>query len=144
MTSTRALAILALVAPLTAAAQVSYSQAVITGDAPHYRYGYRTACDDRNDALWERKARLDAEQRDVDRDGANLEAMKSRLDDEYRYLDWANSAAIAEYNAQSREYNRLIQAHNRNVARMNGAADVLNNDSQALVQRCGGAIISSR
>ena len=47
MTSTRALAILALVAPLTAAAQVSYSQATIIGERPYYS-GTLRVCNERN------------------------------------------------------------------------------------------------
>ena len=138
MTITRTFAILALVAPLTVAAQVSYPS------DSYYRYHSRTACDDRNDALWQRKSRLDADQRDIDREGAGLERMKAGLDDEFRHLDWANAAAISAYNTRSREYNRLIGEHNHRIARMNGAADVLNNDSQALVDRCGGGIVVSR
>ena len=131
MTSTRVLAILALVAPLTAAAQVSY-----------YRDSY--ACNDRNHALWERKARLDRDQRDIDREGARLEHMKAQLEVRYRRLDWGDDVAIGDYNRDSIEYNRLIDAHNRRVMRMNGAAAVLNGDSQDLVASCGGEVVTLR
>ena len=102
MTSTRALAIAALVAPLTAAAQVSYSQAAITGE-PYYHRDNLRVCTDRNESLWDRKALLDADQRDLDREGASLDRTKARLDEQYRLLDWGNNAAIAEYNARSDE-----------------------------------------
>jgi hypothetical protein len=155
MTSPRAFAILAFVAPLTAAAQVSYSQATITGEGPlYYRapvvreappaYADTVACDARNQALWDRKARLDRDRQDIDAEGARLDLMKQRLDDEFAHLDWGNDPAIRAYNARSNRYNQLIGEHNHRVARMNGAASVLNNDSQELVAQCGGTVVSAR
>ena len=91
MKITRVVAALALVAPLVAAAQVSY-----------YRESPRV-CHDRNASLWERKAMLDADQRDIDREGARLDRFKARLDEDYRRLDWSDRSAISAYNARSDE-----------------------------------------
>ena len=137
------LAMVALVAPLTAAAQVSYSQAAVGGQAPYY-YRESNECDARNDALWDRKARMDERQRLVDREGLRLDRMKARLDDEYRRLDWSDDRAIRDYNARSGEYNRLIAEHNRRISRINGEASVLNGDSEELVARCGGNVVTTR
>ena len=141
MKTTRVVAALALVAPLVAAAQVSYPLATEPGERVYYYRESPRICHDRNASLWERKAALDADQRDVDRAGAQLERMKARLDGEYRNLDFGNNAAIAAYNARSDEYNRLIQDHNRRVARMNGAAAVLNGDSADLASFCDGIVV---
>lgn len=135
MTSTRVLAALALLAPLAAAAQVSHSQATLTGERLYYRDVPRI-CADRNVALWDRKALLDQDKHDLERDGATLDRVKSRLDADYRALDWGNSAAIAAYNARSEEYNRLISGHNQRVGHMNRAAAALNGDSADLVAYC--------
>jgi hypothetical protein len=70
--------------------------------------------------------------------------MKARIDDEYRRLDWSDDRAIRDYNARSGEYNRLIAEHNQRIARMNGESTVLNADSEELVARCGGAVVTSR
>ena len=143
MTSTRVLAALALVAPLSAAAQVSYSQATITGERLYFRDVPRI-CAERNNQLWDRKALLDEDQRDLDRDSATLDRMKARLDADYRALDWSNNAAISAYNARSEEYNRLIGAHNGRVAQMNRAAALLNGDSADLVAYCDNVVTVRR
>jgi len=143
MTSTRVLAALALVAPLAAAAQVSYSQATITGERLFFRDTPRV-CAERNNQLWDRKALLDQDQRDLDRDTATLDRMKARLDADYRALDWGNNAAITAYNARSEEYNRLIAEHNGRVAQMNRAAALLNGDSADLVDYCNSVMIVRR
>jgi hypothetical protein len=141
MTSTRVLAALALVAPLSVAAQVSYSQATITGERLYFRDVPRI-CAERNDQLWDRKASLDQDLRDLDRDGGTLDQMKRRLDADYRNLDWGNNAAIGAYNARSEEYNRLIAAHNARVANMNRAASMLNGDSADLVGYCNSVLLA--
>ena len=135
MTMTRLLAALALAAPLAATAQVSYSQATITGERLYFRDVPRV-CAERNHALWDRKALIDQDHRDLDRDGATFDRMKARLDADYRALDWGNNAAITAYNARSEEYNRLIAAHNARIANMNRAASLLNGDSADLVAFC--------
>ncbi len=135
MTITRLLAALALAAPFAAAAQVSYPQATITGERLYFRDVPRV-CAERNSALWDRKALLDQDHRDLDRDGTTLDRIKARLDADYRALDWGNNAAIAAYNARSDEYNRLISGHNARVAHMNRAASMLNGDSADLVAFC--------
>jgi hypothetical protein len=85
MKTTRVVAALALVAPLAAAAQGSYPLAVPSERV--YYYETPRICHDRNASLWDRKAALDADQRDIDRAGAQLDRMKARLDAEYRSLD---------------------------------------------------------
>jgi hypothetical protein len=109
MKITRVVAAIVLATPLVAAAQVSY-----------YRESPRV-CHDRNASLWERKAMLDADQRVVDREGANLDRIKARLDEDYR----ASTGRTDRDRGVQRALRRVQppdHEHNRIVARMNGAA----------------------
>lgn len=128
------LPLLALLAPLAAAAQVEYSQARIQGE-PVSREELRT-CLDRVDSLTDRKSYLDREKMNVDLDGEAIAAEGARLGDELRRLDNNDAAAVAAYNSRSADQNRRVDAHNRRVFDMNSAASRFNGDSVDVTAYC--------
>jgi len=132
--SALAMAMVALV-PLGALAQVSYSHAQLTDDAPYSRHALRV-CTDRNEQLADRKADLDQDKRDIDRESDAIARGGAMLADELRNLDSTDSAAVAAYNARSAGHNRFVAEHNARVADMNGAAAALNGDSADLMAYC--------
>jgi hypothetical protein len=136
MISTRALALLALAAPAAAFAQTSYSQARIVGAPVAVMTADVRACWDRHDSLADRKAFLDREKRDIDRDGAVIASESDRLAGELRTLVNTDAGAVAAHNARSDAHNRRVAAHNRRVADMNLAAATLNNDSADMAAYC--------
>jgi hypothetical protein len=135
MISTRALALLALAAPAAAFAQTSYSQARIVG-APVVMTAEVRECWDRHDSLADRKAFLDQEKRDIDREGAAIASASDRLAGEMRTLVNTDTGAVAAHNARSDAHNRRVAAHNRRVADMNLAAATLNSDSADMAAYC--------
>jgi hypothetical protein len=135
-----AIALTALVTPLAALAQTSYSHATITGPTPVpppvyvetvpvYVPGHLHMCEARNDALWDRKALLDREGRSISQESA-------QVNEQLRNLDHTDTVAVAAYNVRQRAFNERVEAHNRRVADMNGAAALLNADAADLTSYC--------
>ncbi|HXS51595.1 MAG TPA: hypothetical protein VN782_03610 [Usitatibacter sp.] len=132
MTSRTLVAVIALVAPAAAFAQVSHSRAYITGpvvvpNEPAYvvpAQPYPSACTD----LQDRRAMLDDEKVTYDRERDQLDAENAQLTQELRNLDSRDSVAVAAYNARSDDHNRRVAAHNRRVAEMNDAVARLTSD----------------
>ena len=143
-----AIAITTLCAPLAALAQTSYSRATITGPAvvapppayveavPVYVPGHLHMCDARTDALWNRKALLDQDKADIDREGRAIAQESAQVNDQLRTLDNTDTVAVAAYNVRQRALNERVDAHNRRVADLNGAAALLNADSADLTNYC--------
>lgn len=126
------LALLMLGAPLAATAQVSYSEARIAGDGtlPY------DVCSERFESIFERKARLDSEKLENDRETGALARDAGRLADERRRLDLEDAATVRAYNARSEEHNRRVALHNSRVAEMNTAASMLNGDREDALAMC--------
>jgi hypothetical protein len=135
MNSIRVLAAVAAIAPLFAAADVTYSRVTILDERPSLR-GSLYVCNDRNATLWDRKALLDRDKQELDREGAAIAREQARLDGMLHMLDRTNTAAVADYNQRSSEQNRWVEAHNRRVSEMNQAAALLNSDSADLMAYC--------
>jgi hypothetical protein len=131
----KAMALIVMAAPLAALAQVSYSQARIAGERPVIREALRV-CADRTDKLWDRKALLDQDKRDIDGEGRAIAQATASLAAELRRLDASNLPAVAAYNARSEALNTRVDWHNRRVAEMNGAAALLNADSADMTSYC--------
>jgi cell division protein FtsB len=128
------LALAALAAP-AAFADVTYSRVVVL-DEPVAIHAVPRVCENRNNELWDRKALLDQDKRDVDAEGAALARAKSRLDGELAQLDRTNTAAVADYNARSNALNDRVNAYNARVADLNHAVALLNGDSREMVDWC--------
>jgi hypothetical protein len=142
-----AIALTALVTPLAALAQTSYSHATITGPTPVpppvyvetvpvYVPGHLHMCEARNDALWDRKALLDQDKADIDREGRSISQESAQVNEQLRNLDHTDTVAVAAYNVRQRAFNERVEAHNRRVADMNGAAALLNADAADLTSYC--------
>jgi hypothetical protein len=140
-----ALAMTTVLAPLAALAQTTYSHATITGRVPAPVYvetvpvyvpGRLHMCDARNDALWDRKAMLDQDKSDVDREGREIARESAQVNDQLRTLDHGDTVAVSAYNVRSRALNERVDAHNRRVADLNGAAALLNADAADLTSYC--------
>ena len=129
------LAIAALAAPLAASAYTTYSRTVIIDDRPVI-HSTLHVCDARNAELWDRKALLDQDKRDADREREAIARAKARLDGELAQLDRANTGAVRDYNARSNALNARVDDYNRRVADMNGAVALLNADSAEMVDYC--------
>ena len=152
-----AIAMTTLLAPLAALAQTSYSHATITGPAavevpppayvgrlPVYVPGHLHMCEARTDALWDRKALLDQDKADIDREGRSIAQESAQVNDQLRSLDNTDTVAVAAYNVRERALNVRVDAHNRRVADLNGAAALLNADSADLTNYCNRIRYASR
>lgn len=139
-----AVAIAALITPAAALAQTSYSHAAITGvpapvyveTVPVYVPGHLAVCESRNGDLWDRKAMLDRDKADIDREGRQIAAETAQVNEQMRRLDHTDNAAVDAYNVRSRALNERVDAHNRRVADLNGAAALLNTDAADLSAYC--------
>jgi len=140
-----AIAMTTVLAPLAALAQTTYSHATITGPVPAPVYvetvpvyvpGRLHMCEDRNDSLWDRKALLDRDRADVDREGREIARESTQVNEQLRTLDHGDTVAVAAYNVRSRSLNDRVDAHNRRVADLNGAVALLNADSADLTSYC--------
>ena len=129
-----ALAAAALAAP-AALAQVTYSRVVVV-DEPVAIHAVPRVCENRNAQLWDRKALLDQDKRDVDSEGQAIARAKARLDGELAQLDHANTSAVADYNARSNALNRRVDSYNHRVADLNDAVALLDSDSREMVDWC--------
>ena len=134
MKAAMGIAVVGLALPVAALAQVSQSQARITGD-PAWGADYR-ACVERSDTLGDRRAFLDREKFDIDDAAVEIARDGERLRIELSRLQATDTAAVAEYNARSSGHNRRVAAHNRRVAEMNAAASALNGDSANMMSYC--------
>jgi len=126
---------LAAIAAPVALAQTTYSRVVVV-DEPVVLRPVPHVCDARNNELWDRKALLDQDKRDVDSERGALARAKARLDEELARLDRTNTAAVADYNARSNALNARVDAYNRRVADLNSAVGLLNADSREMVDWC--------
>jgi hypothetical protein len=139
-----AIAIATLLTPAAALAQTSYSRAAITGvpapvyveTVPVYVPGHLHVCEAHNDELWDRKAMLDSDKADIDREGRQIAAETSQVNQQMRGLDHTDAVAVEAYNVRSRDLNERVDAHNRRVADLNGASAFLNADSADLSAYC--------
>jgi len=140
-----ALAIATLVTPAAVLAETAYSRATITGRVPAPVYvetvpvyvpGHLHLCQARNDNLWDRKAMLDADKADIDREGRQIAAETAQVNEQMRTLDRTDNVAVDAYNVRSRALNERVDAHNRRVADLNGAAALLNTDAADLSAYC--------
>lgn len=140
-----AIAIATLVTPAAALAQTSYSRAAITGAVPAPVYvetvpvyvpGHLHMCEARNDNLWDRKAMLDADKAEIDREGRQIAAETLQVNEQMRTLDHADTVAVDAYNVRSRALNVRVDSHNRRVADLNGAVALLNADAADLSAYC--------
>ncbi len=131
----------ALAAPGAASAEVLYYSRVDTRPVIHDTL---LVCADRNDELWHRKALLDEDKRDVDREADRLARVKEQLALEFTGLDTFNTGEVAAYNARSSELNRHVDAYNRRVAELNGASALLNADSAQMTAYCNGLYVARR
>jgi multidrug resistance efflux pump len=120
------------------AAEISRSQAVITGPVaiptePAYVLpGAPEVCSD----IEQRKAVLDDEKVTYDHERDQLDAEAARLAREYDNLDRTDTVAVAAYNARSDEHNRQVAAHNARVADMNYAVAQLTADIANATPAC--------
>jgi hypothetical protein len=94
------------------------------------------ACMDRQETHADRKAYLDQEKYEIDRNGDAIARESARLADELRLLPSSDVAAVAAYNARSADHNSRVAAHNQRVADMNAAASSLNGDSADMMAYC--------
>lgn len=140
-----AIAMTSVLAPLAALAQTSYSHATITGPVPAPAYvetvpvyvpGRLHLCEARNDALWDRKALLDQDRAEVDRESRGIARESAQVNEQLRTLDNTDTVAVAAYNVRSRSLNDRVGMHNRRVADLNGAAALLNADAADLTGYC--------
>jgi hypothetical protein len=120
------------------AAEISRSQAVITGPVvipaePAYVAPGAPAV---GSDIEQRKAVLDDEMVTYDRDRDQLDAEAARLAREYDDLDRTDTVAVAAYNARSDEHNRRVAAHNARVADMNYAVAQLTADIANATPAC--------
>jgi hypothetical protein len=129
------LAAVAAIAPLFAAADVTYSRVTILDERPSLR-GSLYVCNDRNASLWDRKAFLDRDKQELDRESHAIARETARLEGMLQNLDHRNVAAVEDYNQHSADLNKWVEAHNRRVNEMNQAAALLNADSADLVAYC--------
>ena len=122
---------MAFVAPALAA---EVTQAVITGPAPVVR---ADGCAERESALTDRRAWLESERADTDRELEAIGIASARLADELRNLDSSNVSAVAAYNARSAAHNARVEAYNRRVADVNTNAARANAAAADLTVACG-------
>ena len=120
--------VLALV-PAAALAQTTYSRADIV--PPRLN-----VCSQEQGQLFDRKAALEMDQRDIDRERDAIEREATDLAVEMRGLDSSNTTAVAAYNAHSAAHNERVAAHNRYVNATNRAASLLNGDSAEFMRYC--------
>jgi uncharacterized protein involved in exopolysaccharide biosynthesis len=125
--------VLALATPIAALAQTSHSTARI--ESPVLS-GPVHACMERQETLADRKAYLDQEKYEIDRNGDAIARDGASLADELRRMPSSDVAAVAAYNTRSDAHNRRVAEHNRRVADMNAAAASLNGDSADLMAYC--------
>lgn len=131
----------ALAVPGAASAEILYYSRV---DQRPIIHDTLLVCADRNDELWHRKALLDEDKRDVDREAARLARVKEQLALQFTGLDTVNTAEVAAYNQRSSEVNRQVDAYNRRVAELNGASALLNADSAQMTAYCNGLYVARR
>jgi len=138
-----AIAIATLLTPAAAFAETTH--ATITGvvpapvyveTVPIYVPGRLHLCEAHNDALWDRKAMLDADKADIDREGRQIAAETAQVNEQMRSLNRTDNVAVDAYNVRSRALNERVDAHNRRVADLNGAAALLNSDAADLSAYC--------
>ena len=138
-----AIAIATLLTPAAAFAETTH--ATITGAVPAPVYvetvpvyvpGHLHLCQARNDDLWDRKAMLDADKADIDREGRQIAAETAQVNQQMRNLNRSDNAAVDAYNVRSSALNQRVDAHNRRVADLNGAAALLNGDAADLSAYC--------
>ena len=118
----------------TAAPSAEVTQAVITGPAPVVR---ADGCAERESALTDRRAWLESERADTDRELEAIGIAGARLADELRALDTSNVAAVAAYNAHSAAHNARVDAYNRRIADGNSNAARVNTAAADLTTACG-------
>jgi hypothetical protein len=134
MSPTRTLALAAVLLPLSALAQTSYSMApraelhVLPLDV--------RACVDRNETLRDRRYAIERERDAVELEADALARAGADLDAEWRSMDRTNARAVADYNLRQERHNRRVEAQNRRVAEFNGRTATLNDDTDMLVSRC--------
>jgi hypothetical protein len=137
MKPARAVAYVALLAPLASFAQVSYSRATIEPPRLH-------VCAEQQVSLYDRKAFLDMDKLQIDREREAIAREGEALAAEMRNLDNSNTAAVDAYNARSADHNRRVAVHNGYVAEMNRAAALLNGDSADFMAYCNTLRFSRR
>ena len=137
MKPARALAYVALLAPMASFAQVSYSQARIEPPLLH-------VCAEKQVSLYDRKAFLDMDKAQIDRERDAIAREGEALAAELRNLDNGNTAAVRAYNNRSADHNRRVAVHNGYVAEMNRAAALLNGDSADFMAYCSNLRFSRR
>ena len=115
--------------PAAALAQTTYSRADIV--PPRLN-----VCSQAQGQLFDRKAALEMDQRDIDRERDAIEREASGLALEQRNLNSADTAAVAAYNTRSAAHNERVAAHNRYVNATNRAAALLNGDSAEFMRYC--------
>jgi chromosome segregation ATPase len=132
------MAFMVLLTPAAAFAQVSYSQARI--EPPPRLH----VCADQQVSLADRKAYLDTDKAELDRERDAIAREGARLADGIRSLDNTNTAAVAAYNARSADHNRHVESYNGRVAEMNRAAALLTGDSADFNAYCNTLRFSRR
>jgi hypothetical protein len=138
----KAATLLLLAAPFAAMAQPYYPRDEILPDRPYV--STLRVCEARNDTLWDRKALIDEDRRNLEREDRSIAGLRAQLDAERRSLNPADATAVAAYNGKSDTLNRWVETHNRRVAELNGAAALLNADTRDLLRYCDNLYMARR
>jgi hypothetical protein len=114
---------------------------IIYEETPVYRppvreYVVPATCVDREEALRERRWRLDDSMGRIERERADIDRVARDLADELRRLDPRDRTGVDVYNARQHEHNRRVAAHNADVAAINRNASLLNDEAAVLSADC--------